>query len=348
MFYTHDSLFPENQEKLVITAAPYGPGFLPGDSDDIPVTMDEQVQKAVDCYNAGATVLHIHVREDDGKGSKRLSKFEEMLGRLRTAVPKMILQVGGSISFAPEPGLEAAWPGKDARHALALLEPKPDQVTIAIGTTGMNITELMSARDVAGTSLADPAMQAAYRDMWLEAGPTFYETNLKALCDHGIQPYFMLGHIHQLETVEHVVRNGLYMGPLNLTYVAIGGGAAGRHPSDLIEFAVRTPDGALLTNESLMRSMHPTNAIAIALGHHVRVGIEDNLYGPRHERMTSVQQIAWCVKQAEHLGRDIASADEARALSKIGVTYSSVDETLQNLGWAPNRQPGQRGRPMWK
>ena len=64
-------------------------------------------------------------------------------------------------------------------------------------TTGMNITELMSARDVAGTSLADPAMQAAYRDMWLEAGPTFYETNLKALCDHGIQPYFMLGHIHR-------------------------------------------------------------------------------------------------------------------------------------------------------
>ena len=113
MFYTHDSLFPENQEKLVITAAPYGPGFLPGDSDDIPVTMDEQVQKAVDCYNAGATVLHIHVREDDGKGSKRLSKFEEMLGRLRSAVPDMILQVGGSISFAPEPGKEAVWPGND-------------------------------------------------------------------------------------------------------------------------------------------------------------------------------------------------------------------------------------------
>ncbi len=348
MFYTHDSLFPENQEKLVITAAPYGPGFLPGDSDDIPVTMDEQVQKAVDCYNAGATVLHIHVREDDGKGSKRLSKFEEMLGRLRSAVPEMILQVGGSISFAPEPGKEAVWPGNDARHALALLEPKPDQVTIAINTTAMNITELMSARDVAGTSLADPAMQAAYRDMWLEAGPTFYETNLKALCDNGIQPYFMLQHVHSLETVEHIVRNGLYKGPLNLTYVAIGGGAAGRHPSDLIEFALRTPDGALLTNESLMRSMHPTNAIAIALGHHVRVGIEDNLYGPRHERMTTVQQIEWCVKQADMLGRDVANGQEARALSKIGVTYDSVDETLRNLGWAPNRKQGERGRPMWK
>ncbi len=44
--------------------------------EDIPVTMDEHVQKAVDCYNAGATVLHIHVREEDGKGSKRLSEVQ--------------------------------------------------------------------------------------------------------------------------------------------------------------------------------------------------------------------------------------------------------------------------------
>src|SRR5262249_37935985 len=65
-----DSLYPENQEKLVIQAAPYGPEWLPGDADDLPLTMDEHVQAAVDCYNAGATVLHIHVRELDGHGSK--------------------------------------------------------------------------------------------------------------------------------------------------------------------------------------------------------------------------------------------------------------------------------------
>jgi uncharacterized protein (DUF849 family) len=345
--YFQDSLLPENQEKLLITAAPYGPGFLPGDSDDIPVTMDQQVQKAVDCYNAGAQILHIHVREDDGKGSKRLSKFEEMIGRLRQAVPKMILQVGGSISFAPEPGKDANWPGNDARHALALLDPKPDQVTIAINTTQMNIVEMLSARDVEGTSLGTPQMQAAYRDMYLEAGPTFYETNLKALRDNGIQAYFMLGHVHQLETVEHLIRTGVYKGPLNLTYVAIGGGAAGRHPSDLMEFALRTPDGAVLTNESLMRTMHPTNAIAIAMGNHVRVGIEDNLWGPRYERMSSVQQIEWCVDVARKLGREIATTAEARALYKIGVMYDSVEETLRELGMPPNRRPGQRGRPLW-
>jgi uncharacterized protein (DUF849 family) len=346
MNYLHDSLLPENQEKLMITVAPYGPEFLPGDSDDIPVTMDEQVQKAVDCYNAGAQILHIHVREDDGKGSKRLSKFEEMIGRLRKAVPKMILQVGGSISFAPEEGKDAVWPGNDSRHALALLDPKPDQVTIAINTSQMNILELLSPRDAEGTSLATPQMQAAFKDMYLEAGPTFVETNLRLMRENGIQPYFMLAHVHQLETVEHLIRTGIYRGPLNLCYVAIGGGAAGRNPADLIEFARRAPDGSVLTNESIMRTMHPTNAIAIALGHHVRVGIEDNLWGPRGERMTSVEQIEWCVDMARKLGRDVASADEARAMCRIGVTYDSVEATLSELGMPPNRAQGQRGRPI--
>jgi uncharacterized protein (DUF849 family) len=101
MHFLDDSLFPENQEKLVITAAPYGPEWAPADfPEDIPLTMDQHVQQAVDCWEAGATVLHIHVRELDGKGSKRLSQFNELLRRLREAVPEMILQVGGSISFS--------------------------------------------------------------------------------------------------------------------------------------------------------------------------------------------------------------------------------------------------------
>src|SRR5678810_1317111 len=80
MNFLDGSLFPENQEKLVITAAPYGPEWVPSDfPQDIPVTMEAQIQKAVDCYNAGATVLHLHVRELDGKGSKRLSKFNELI-----------------------------------------------------------------------------------------------------------------------------------------------------------------------------------------------------------------------------------------------------------------------------
>jgi len=308
------------------------------------VTMDEQVQKAVDCYNAGATLLHIHVREADGKGSKRLSMFNELIARLRDAVPDMILQVGGSISFAPETESEAAqWLSDDTRHMLAELTPKPEQVTIAINTNQMNITELLTEEDIAGTSMMNPAYYEAYREMWIPAGPTWVAEHLKRLTANGIQPHFMLGDVGQLETVERLIRRGVYTGPLILNYVAIGGGLAGTHPADLIEFIRRVPDGAVLTIETLMRHVLPMNTIAIALGLHVRVGIEDTLWGRKGERMTSVQQVEQIGRIARELNRDIATCEEARKIYQIGEYWSSADETLSRVGLPPNRKAGQRG-----
>jgi uncharacterized protein (DUF849 family) len=347
MHFLDDSLLPENQQKLVIQVAPYGPQWIPGDSDDIAVTMDQQVQKAVDCWNAGATVLHVHVREDDGKGSKRLSKFNEMLARLREAVPQMILQVGGSISFAPEnDGQAAKWLTDDKRHMLAELDPRPDQVTVAINTQQMNVMELMTAADVAGTSLADPALQAAYRDMIVPSNPSWHEEHIRRLVANGIQPHFMLGNLTGLESLERLVRRGVYCGPLVLNYVAIGGGSAGLHPADMLEFARRTPDGAVLTLETLNRHIYPMNTMAIALGMHVRVGIEDTLFGPHGERMGSVAQIEMMVRMARELGRDVATGAEARGIFGIGEFWADADEALARLGLPPNRAPGQRGVPM--
>ncbi|MGY0487984.1 3-keto-5-aminohexanoate cleavage protein [Streptomyces sp. WG-D5] len=344
MHFHDDSLYPENQQKLVVQAAPYGPEWLPGDADDLPLTMDEHVQAAVDCYNAGATVLHIHVREEDGHGSKRLSMFNELMGRLRQAVPDMVLQIGGSISFAPEDeGGDAQWLSYDTRHMLAEVSPAPDQVTIAINTNQMNIVELFDDADIEGTSIAKPGYHTAYRDMVVEAGPEFYLEHLKRLRASGIQPHFQLAHLAQLETVERLIRKGEYQGPLVLNYVAIGGGFAGRHPADLVEFIRRVPDGAVLTIEASMRAVAPMNAVGIALGAHVRVGNEDNLWGRKGERMSSVRQVEQMVAIADAVGREVASGPEAREIYRLGEWYGSTDETLAQLGMVPNRRPGQRG-----
>jgi uncharacterized protein (DUF849 family) len=345
MHFHDDALFPEVQEKLVITAAPYGPEWEPADfREDLPLTMDEHVQQAVDCWNAGATVLHIHVRELDGKGSKRLSQFNELLGRLREAVPEMILQVGGSISFSPEgDGADAKWLGDEARHLLAELDPKPDQVTIAINTNQMNIVDLMTDEDMAGTSFERPEVYEAYREMFVPAGPEWVEEHLRRLTANGIQPHFQLASIPQLETVERLIRRGHYMGPLNLTWVAIGGGFDGPNPYNMMNFISRVPDGACLTLETLMRSVLPLNTMAVAMGLHTRNGNEDTIWGRRGEKMTSVQQIEQVVRIANELGREVATGKEARDIYRIGQTYDSVDETLERLGYAPNRKPGQLG-----
>lgn len=346
MYFTADSLFPENQEKLIITAAPYGPQWLPADySEDIPVTFEEQAQKALDCYNAGATCLHIHVRDPKtGHGSTKMSEFSEMISRLRDVVPKMILQVGGSISFAPEGDSDKGrWLGYDTRHMLAELQPQPDQVTIAINSCQMNITELLTADDVRGTHLDDPAKQAGYADMVADASPSFYIEHLKRLRANKVSVYFMLGYIHQLETVEHLIRNGAYMGPLNHALVAIGGGGCGRNPADILEYIRRSPQGSIVQIESAMRSVLPLTTMATALGAHIRVGIEDTIWDRKGHRATTVSQIERAVRIARELGREIATGDDARTILKIGTWYDSVEETLQNLGLPPNRKDGQLG-----
>ena len=340
MNFLDGALFPENQEKLVITAAPYGPEWMPADfPEDIAVSMDDQVQKAVDCYNAGATVLHVHVREADGKGSKRLSKFNELLARLRVAVPDMVLQVGGSISFAPETeGDKAKWLSDDTRHMLAELSPTPDQVTVTVNTAQMNIFEQMDPRDYAGTSLGEPALHEAFREMIVPAGPTWAEEHVKRLSAKGIQSAFQFYNINSFETVERMIRRGVYKGPLVANWVAIGGGMDAPNIYNLANFLRAMPDQVALTLESSMLNTLPVNMMAIAMGLHVRCGIEDNLWSQdRKSKMGTVKQIEQLVRISREFGRDIASGKEAKKILKIGTFYDSVEETLAKNGFAPNR-----------
>jgi uncharacterized protein (DUF849 family) len=346
MNFLDGHLFPENQDKLVITAAPYGPEWIPSDfPEDIPVKMEDQIQKAVDCYNAGATVLHLHVRELDGKGSKRLSKFNELIAGVRKAVPDMIIQVGGSISFAPESeGSAAKWLSDDTRHMLAELEPTPDQVTVTVNTSQMNVAEQFDFRDIAGTSMADPDNFAAYSNMIVPSTPSFFEEHVRRLSARGIQSAFQFYNINSFETVERLMRRGIYKGPLVCNWVAIGGGMDQPTIYSLANFLRAVPDGAVLTVESSMRNVLPINMMGLAMGLHVRCGIEDNLWNQsRTEKMSTVKQIEQLVRVSREFGREIATGKEARQICKIGVFYDTVEETLAANGFAPNPKGGQQG-----
>lgn len=346
MYFTDDSLLPENQAPLIITAAPYGPVWMPEDfPEDIDLSWDAQVQKAVDCYNAGATMLHIHVRDPEtGHISKNFQHYNDQVGRLRKAVPKMILQLGGSISFAPPAeGETAHWQTYDTRHKLAEVDPKPDQVTVAIGSSQWDLTSLTKMQDWP-PRLANEETMWAFSNMVADALPDFYIEHLKRLRAAGIQPYFALGHIHSLEIVERLIRRGLYMGPMNGFFSMAGGGVCGANPFDWMELVRRTPQGSVFTYQSMFRLTYPLAAIMIALGQHTRAGIEENLWDTTPgKRATTIEMIEKNVRLANELGRPIATAEQAREILKIGVTYNSVEETLLNLGLPPNREEGQQG-----
>jgi uncharacterized protein (DUF849 family) len=346
MYFADDSLFPENMQPTIITAAPFGPEWLPGDVADLPVSWKDQVQAAVDCWNAGATMLHVHVRDPQtGQGSTDFDRYNEFIGMLRNAVPRMILQVGGSISFAPHTAdAKAKWLGYDTRHMLTELDPKPDCVTVTTGSTLWDITQAFLPDDARGTHLADPKVAAAWSGMVVDSTPAFYVEHLKRLSKNGIQPYFVPGHVHQLEIIERLIRSGVYLGPLNIALCGYGGGTMGRNPFDWMEMLRRTPHGASsVTFWSSMRGNIAIQSLATILGVHVRVGNEDNIWDMHRQRWPSVKQVEWAVRQSEQFGRKVASGDEARQIMKIGVWYDSVEETLFKLGLPPNRPEGYKG-----
>jgi uncharacterized protein (DUF849 family) len=291
-------------------------------------------------------MLHVHVRDPQtGQGSANFDQYNYFIGRLRKAVPKMILQVGGSISFSPHTAdAKAKWLDYDTRHMLTELDPKPDFVTVTTGTTLWDVTMAFVPGDVKGTHLDDPKVQAAWSGMVVDSTPAFYLEHLKRLRANRIQPYFVPGHVHQLEIIERLVRTGVYMGPLNVALCGYGGGTMGRNPFDWMEMVRRTPHGtSSATFWSSMRGNIAIQNMAILLGMHVRVGNEDNIWDMHGKRWESVKQVEWAVKTAEQFGRKVATADEARKQMKVGVWYDSVEETLAHLGLPPNRADGQTG-----
>jgi len=346
MYFTDDSLFPEHMQPTIITAAPYGPEWLPGDVEDLPLSFDQQVQAAVDCYNAGATMLHFHVRDPKtGEGSSNFDQYNELLGRVKQAVPKMIIQVGGSISFAPHTeGAKAKWLDYDTRHMLTELDPKPEFVTVTTGTSLWDITQAMTADDIKGTHLDDPKVLTAWSGMVVDSTPAFYIEHLKRLRANRIQPYFVPCSNFQLAIIERLIRTGVYMGPLNLAICGYGGGTLGRNPYDWMDILQRTPHGASsVTFWSSMRGNIAIQTLGTILGQHVRVGNEDNIWDANKKRWSTVKQVEWAVKQSEQFGRKVATAEEARKLMKVGVWYDTVEEALFNVGLPPNRPDGAKG-----
>jgi uncharacterized protein (DUF849 family) len=349
MYYTDNMMLPEYMDPLIITAAPYGPQYLPGDCD-IPLSWDEQVQAAVDCYEAGARMLHLHVRNPaTGHGSVDFDQFNYLIERIRKAVPDLIIQVGGSISFAPKTAeAKAKWLDYDTRHMLTELHPKPEFVTIAIGTSLWDVVSMMSPEDIKGTHFEDPKVQQAWLGMVVDAAPQFYLEHLKRLRKNGIQPYFVPGTVHQWDIIERLIRNGTYMGPVNLAICAYGGGTMWQNPFDLLHFLQRIPQGAVPTFWSSLRGNITVQALGTILGLHVRLGNEDNIWGANRERATSLQQIKNCVEICNRFGRRVATAAEARKIMKVGVWYNSVEETLSALGMPPNPVDYKRGLQHWE
>lgn len=270
-------------EPIILTAAITGAETTRKDQPNLPISPDEQAREAVNCFAAGARVIHLHVREDDGSPSQRLERFKESIEAIRAAVPEMIIQIstGGAVGEAFE-------------KRLAPLSLKPDMGTLNAGTLNFGEEIFVNhPKDI--IRLAE-----AFKEYNVVPEVEVYESGMidvvAKLVDKGIITHtplhvqFVLG-----------VPGGMNGSPKNVIYMM-------EHLKTQIPTATWAVAG-------IGRWHIPASMIALATGGHIRVGFEDNIY--YHKGIvadSNAQLVSRIARIAEEIGRPLATPAQAREI----------------------------------
>jgi uncharacterized protein (DUF849 family) len=268
-----------NQSTL-ITVAPTGAESEKEAVPALPVTLDELVTTAVQCEEAGAAVIHVHIRDAEAKPTLDLGRLKDTVGALREATDLVVqLSTGGAVSDS-----------FDSR--LAVLDAGPDACSLTCGTVNFGADVFMN--------------------------PWGFMTELYAKTQQlGVVPEFELfdfGHIaalHRLlaeqgEPAGGHVHCDLVMG--------VPGGMPG-NAATLVQAVAALPPGATWSATGIGRASLPVLFAALAAGGHLRVGMEDTVSYARGRPVASnAELVARAATAAELVQRPAMGPAVARAM----------------------------------
>lgn len=269
-------------EKLIITCCLTGAEVTKAQNPAVPYTPEEMAQSAYEAYKAGASILHLHVREDDGTPTQSKERFKQNIDAIRAKCPDAIIQVstGGAVGMSDE---ERTQP----------VELYPEMATIDCGTTNFG------------------------DDIFVNSWPSLinFATKMKA---HGVKPEIEVFDRGMIETAARLHKMGLIEGPMHFDFVLGVPGAMPATMEDLMHMVRMIPAGSTWTVAGVGRHQLPMSVAAIILGGHARVGLEDNIYYNKGELVKSnAQFVERTVRLAKEIGREVATPDEARAILSI-------------------------------
>jgi uncharacterized protein (DUF849 family) len=288
--------------KTVITCALTG-GFDTADKNPaVPVTPEQIATSALGAADAGAAIVHIHVRDPKtGKGSMALELYEETVTRIRSVNREVILNLttgaGGRFIPAdddpmkPAAGSTLTTPAVRMRHIEKL---RPEICSLDCGSMNFGPHVFINTPG----HLADMAARA-------KSSGTKPEIEV-----------FEMGHI---ELAKKLMADGLIAAPpLFQLCLGISYGAPAT-PETMLALRDNLPAGALWSAFGIGRMQFPLVAQAVLFGGHVRVGLEDNLYIGRGKLAPSnAALVARAVEIVRLIGSDIASPAEARTIFHLG------------------------------
>ena len=267
-------------EKLIITAAICGAEVTKEQNPAVPYTVEEIVREAKSAYDAGAAIVHVHVREDDGTPTQSKKRFKECIDAIYKAIPDVILipSTGGAV-------------GMTAEERLQPTELMPEMATLDCGTCN-------------------------FGDEVFENTIPMMRSFGKRMMENDIKPEYECFEMGHVDTVLNLVRKGELPGaPLQFNFVLGVPGCTTATVPNLCWLVNAIPAGSTWTATGIGRHAFTLAAAAIVMGGNVRVGFEDNLYLERGVLAKSNGElVAKVVRMAKELGREIATPEEARKI----------------------------------
>jgi 3-oxoadipate:acetyl-CoA acetyltransferase len=271
-------------EPCIITVAITGSLPRKKDNPAVPITVPEQIESTQAAFEAGATLAHLHVRNEDETPTSDPEKFARLLEGLRDHCPGMILQVstGGRSGAGRERG--------------GMLPLRPDMASLATGSCNFPTRVYENSPD-----LID----------WLAA----------EMLRHGVKPEVEAFDLSMVFKAAEMEREGKIKGPLHVQFVM---GVKNAMPVDreVLEFYVRTLKRlaplATWTGAGIGRDQVTLNRWSLELGGHCRTGLEDNVRLDRDTLAKSnAELVGRVVELCAEYGRPVATARQAREMLRL-------------------------------
>lgn len=269
-------------EKLIITAAICGAEVTKKQNPNIPYSVREIGIEAEKAFLAGASIIHLHVREDDGTPTQDIKRFQACVDEIKNRCPDVIVQpsTGGAIGMSNEERLQPIF-----------MDPPPEMATLDCGTMNFGGDEIFVNTENTIVHFAQ-------------------EMNSR-----GIKPELECFDKGMIDMALRLNNKGYIKDPIHFNFVlgVIGGIAA--TPRDLVFMINSIPKNSTFTVCAIGRHEFPMVNLSIVMGGHARVGFEDNIYLSKGVLAKSNSELVEkIVRISKEIGRDIASPYEARKI----------------------------------
>ena len=270
--------------KVIVTVAPTGAWPSKKDNPAIPLTPQEIADDVYACWQAGAAVAHLHMRDAEGKGTMDTERFKETVGLIRERCDIVLnLTTSGDLNATDETRMA---------HLVAL---KPELASYDCGS-----------------------MNWMHNSLFINH-PAFLERLAGTMSDNGVKPEIEIFDAGMIYNSLYYQKKGFLKGPLHYQFVLGAAGGIAATVENLVFLKGLIPAESTWSAFGIGRGHMPIFYAALALGGHVRVGMEDNvMYGKDRLAVSNAEFVERAGRVIRELDKDLATPDEARAI--LGVS----------------------------